>query len=158
MSAKYGLVKISASDVIRKEIERHTEVGEALARVPLGHLCPDELVIGLMRDRLMGTDCRMNGWVMEGFPRNAKQAVAMVSLGFEPSHVFFLNASDALVYSRLEERRMDPFTGKFYSSFIPPPSDEIRLRLTQDPIDDPEVVKVRLRQYKENSTALMAEF
>jgi len=151
-------VKISCSDVIRREIERHTEVGEALARVPLGRLAPDDLVIGLMRNRLLETDCRMNGWIMEGFPRNAAQATAMVSLGFEPSHVFFLNASDALVYSRLEERRMDPFTGKFYSSFIPPPSDEIRLRLIKDPADEPDVIKIRLRQYKENSTALMAEF
>jgi len=152
------LVKLSASEVIRAEIDKHTEVGEALARTPLGHFAPDELVIGLMRDRLLETDCRMNGWIMEGFPRNANQATAMISLGFDPSHVFFLNASDALVYSRLEERRMDPVTGNCYSSYQPPPSDEIRLRLIQDPADDPEVTKVRLRLYKENSTALMAEF
>lgn len=59
--------------------------------------------------------------------------------------MFFLNASDALVYSRMEERKVDPISGIYYSGNNPPPNDEVRLRLLQDPADEADTVKIRLR-------------
>jgi adenylate kinase len=92
-------------------------------------------MIDMVRRRMAETDCRLNGWVMEGFPRNQDQVTALNQMGETPTHAFFLNAGDALVFQRLEDRVIDPITGESYNESKPTLDDAVRNRLAHDPYD-----------------------
>lgn len=159
LSQRYGLVLVSTSQLLKDQIQRKTDIGRRLAAIiQEGSLVPSDIVTELVRSRLEETDCKVNGWVLEAAPKTMEQAQAFKSFHITPTHVFFLEAPDALVYDRVAQRRLDPLTGTYYDGLNPPPSDEVRNRLIQLPEDAHEVVKRRLGNYKSNSTRLHAEF
>lgn len=159
LAVRYGLTLVSTSQLLRDQINRKSEIGKNIAAImSTGDMIPDFIITELVRNRLQETDCKMNGWVLDGFPKTIEQVRSLKEFKIHPSHVFFLESSDALVYERIEQRRLDPITGKFYSISNVPEDDILRERLITLEEDSHESARKRLQNYKENSTKLHAEF
>jgi adenylate kinase len=152
----YGVVHLSTGDMLRAAVADKTEVGmEAKGFMERGELVPDEVIIGIVKDRLAESDCKENGWLLDGFPRTEAQAKALESAGITPNKVLFLNVPDEMLIERVVGRRTDPETGKIYHmTFSPPESEEIAARLTQRSDDTEEKVKVRLEAFHEHMTSV----
>lgn len=76
---------------------------------------PDDLVISLVKERLDKTDCKVNGWILDGCPTSLEQLNRLKDFGLTPQLVVALELSDELVYERIEQRRFDPVDGKYYN-------------------------------------------
>ena len=111
-----------------------------------------------MNSALDNTDCKVHGWVLDGFPETKEQSDALDTIGIRLSHVIFLDAADDVVYSRIDDRKIDPQTGIAYSPHTAPPSDEIANRMIVAPEDSHEAVKSRLARYKENVAELNEKY
>lgn len=99
---KYGVCHVSTGDMLRAEIKRGTPLGkQAKDTISHGGLLPDRLMVRMVRKRLNHDErCQTNGWLLDGFPRTAGQALTMLSAGLIPHHVVVLNASGATLLSR----------------------------------------------------------
>uniref|UniRef100_A0A803KZX6 adenylate kinase n=1 Tax=Chenopodium quinoa TaxID=63459 RepID=A0A803KZX6_CHEQI len=136
---KYGLVHIAAGDLLRAEISSGSENGKrAKEYMDKGQLVPDEIVVMMVKDRLMQPDSQEKGWILDGYPRSLSQAIALKDFGFQPDLFILLEVPEELLVERVVGRRLDPVTGKIYHlTYSPPESDEIASRLTQR-FDDTE--------------------
>ncbi|GAU45696.1 hypothetical protein TSUD_268280 [Trifolium subterraneum] len=136
---KYGLVHVAAGDLLRAEIETGSENGKrAKEYMEKGQLVPDEIVVMMVRDRLLKPDSAENGWLLDGYPRSLSQATALKELGFKPDIFILLEVSEDILVERVVGRRLDPVTGKIYHlKYSPPETKEIADRLTQR-FDDTE--------------------
>jgi adenylate kinase len=145
----YGVVHLSTGDMLRAAVAAGTEVGkEAKGYMESGKLVPDDVIIGIVKDRLAEKDCLECGWLLDGFPRTEAQAKALENAGIVPNKVLFLNVPDELLVERVVGRRSDPETGKIYHlKYSPPESEEIAARLTQRADDTEEKVKPRLEAF-----------
>jgi adenylate kinase len=111
---------------------------------------PDEVIIGVVKDRLLQPDCQTQGWLLDGFPRTKAQAEALASFGVSPSAFVLLNVPDELLVERVVGRRTDPETGKIYHlKYSPPPPDVPVDRLVQRSDDTEEKIKVTDTTHKE---------
>jgi adenylate kinase len=114
---------------------------------------PDEVIIGVVKDRLLQSDCQSKGWLLDGFPRTKAQAEALASFNVSPSAFVLLNVPDELLVERVVGRRTDPDTGKIYHlKYSPPPADVPLDRLVHRSDDTEEKIKVggwvgRLRRH-----------
>ncbi|CAG9312031.1 unnamed protein product [Blepharisma stoltei] len=159
LSVRYGLTLVSTSQLLRDQINRKSEIGKNIAAImSTGDMVPDFIITELVRNRLQETDCKMNGWILDGFPKTVEQVRSLKEFKIQPSHVFFLESSDALIYERIEQRRLDPVTGKYYSVAALPDDQNLRDRLVILEEDSHEAARKRLQNYKEHSTKLHAEF
>jgi len=159
LAKRYGLTLVSTSQLLRDQINRKSEIGKNIAAImSTGDMIPDFIITELVRNRLQETDCKMNGWILDGFPKTIEQVRSLKEFKIHPSHVFFLESSDALVYERCEQRRLDPSTGRFYSIGALPEDQSIIDRLIVLEEDSHESVRRRLQNYKEHATKLHAEF
>lgn len=94
---KLGLVPVSVSQLLMGQVERKTEVGKEVAdSLKLGKMVSDEIIFGLLKNRLERADCRLNGYVLEGFPKNENQLRMMDSLELKlkPFHYFILKCDE----------------------------------------------------------------
>jgi adenylate kinase len=156
---KYGLTFISTNQLLRDQINKKTEAGRnAAATINTGERVPDYLIAQLVMNRLQEPDCRINGWVLDGYPKTVDQLQYMREFKVLPTHVIFLDCPDNLVYERTEKRRLDPTTGEFYSILHLPEDEDIRSRLIQLNEDTHEVVKKRLSSYKESLIKIHSEY
>lgn len=129
IAQRYGLAYVSSVQLLRDQVQRRTELGQRIGKMmAAGELIPDDISAELVRTRLSETDCLMNGWVLDGFPKTLGQALALKHHKIIPSHVFFLEAGDALVYERLEQRRLDPVTGNYFNAFDVNVPEEVKQR------------------------------
>jgi adenylate kinase len=112
----------------------------------------------IVRSRLQEPDCRMNGWVLDGYPKTIEQAKALREFKITPNHVIFLECPDAVVYERVENRRIDPSTGLYYNVVNMPDDENLRNRLVHLNEDTHEYVRKRLASYKEHVTRIHAEY
>ena len=112
--AKYGVCHISTGDMLRAEIKRGTTLGkQAKETISHGGLLPDRLMVRLVRKRLNHDErCQTSGWLLDGFPRTAGQALTMLSAGLIPHHVVVLNASGTTLLSRALGRWIAPHSHK----------------------------------------------
>lgn len=153
------LVHISSGNLLRSEIECGTETGKiAQGYMHDGKLVPDSLIVGMVRRRLQQEDCILNGWLLDGFPRNREQAMALDAEGFSPDVFILLECPDEVLIERVEGRRIDPATNATYHlTFNPPPEDDQALmdRLEHRDDDTREVVKPRLESYHGYIGAIM---
>mmetsp|Transcript_6760 Transcript_6760/g.8755 ORF Transcript_6760/g.8755 Transcript_6760/m.8755 type:complete len:287 (-) Transcript_6760:928-1788(-) len=153
---KFGVVHLSTGDMLRAAVAAKTEVG-TLAKefMDSGKLVPDEVIIGVVKDRLGEDDCASQGWLLDGFPRTPAQAAALADAGISADCFIFLNVPDEILVERVVGRRTDPETGKIYHmAFSPPEDEEIKARLEQRSDDTEEKVKVRLEQFYANVEAV----
>ncbi|GJN12653.1 hypothetical protein PR202_ga30948 [Eleusine coracana subsp. coracana] len=160
IKAKYGVVHISAGDLLRAEIAAGTENGkQAKEFMEKGQLVPDEIVVNMVKDRLLQPDAQENGWLLDGYPRSYSQAMALETLNIRPDIFLLLEVPDELLVERVVGRRLDPETGKIYHlKYSPPESEEIAARLTQRFDDTEEKVKLRLETYYNNVGSLLSTY
>ena len=159
LAEKYGLVHVSTNQLLLDQIHRRTDLGRQISKLlNSGELIPETITIELVNSALDNTDCKVHGWVLDGFPETKEQSDALDTIGIRLSHVFFLDAADDVVYHRIDDRKIDPQTGIAYSPNTAAPSDEIANRLIVAPEDSHEAVKSRLARYKENVAELNEKY
>lgn len=151
-----GVVHLSTGDMLRAAVAAQSEVGiTAKEFMDAGKLVPDEVIIGVVQDRLTQSDCQDKGWLLDGFPRTRAQADALAEAGVSADCFLFLNVPDSVLVERVVGRRTDPVTGKIYHmTFSPPDDEEVLARLEQRSDDTEEKVKVRLEQFHANVEAV----
>ena len=145
--------QISTGDMLRSALSQGTELGlEAKKYMEAGQLVPDDVIIGLIRDRLKESDAS-HGVLFDGFPRTIPQADALESIT-EISAVISIEVPDEHIINRIVGRRMDPETGEIYHVSFKPPHPEIEHRLIQRKDDNEETVRMRLSAYHEQTKPL----
>jgi len=167
MSERFGVPQISTGDMLREAVKRGTEMGKkAKAFMDQGGLVPDEVVIGIVRDRLTATDCAQ-GFILDGFPRTIPQAEALDAvlhdLGKAITTVLSLEVDEADLMDRLCGRRTCPGCGAmFHIRFNPPKAegvcDQCGGALIQRDDDKEETIKARLVNYKKSTEPLIGYY
>ncbi|KAL2329390.1 hypothetical protein Fmac_022817 [Flemingia macrophylla] len=155
---QYGLVHVAAGDLLRAEIATGSENGKrAKQYMEKGQLVPDEIVVMMVKDRLLQPDSKENGWLLDGYPRSLSQATKLKGFGFEPDIFLLLEVSEDVLVERVVGRRLDPVTGKIYHlKYSPPETEEIAARLTQRFDDTEEKVKLRLNTHHQNVESVLS--
>ena len=159
VSQKYGIPSVSTGAIIREAIKNGTEMGlAAKAYAESGALVPDEVVIGIIKDRLAQGDCR-NGFILDGFPRTVPQAEALEKMGVVIDVVISIEVPDEAIVRRMSGRRVCPACGASYHVEYRPSKDGVtcdacgsELGIRKD--DDPDVVRKRLVQYHDQTEPL----
>lgn len=151
ISAKYKIPAISTGAIIREAIQQGTEMGKsAKSYIDSGALVPDEVVIGIIKDRLSQPDCA-NGFILDGFPRTVPQAKALDEMGVEITDVISIEVPDQKILKRMGGRRVCKKCGATYhTEYNPSPNGEkcaCGEELTIRSDDDPAVVSQRLETY-----------
>ncbi|MBA0659831.1 hypothetical protein Gotri_010922, partial [Gossypium trilobum] len=166
ITQKYGLVHIAAGDLLRAEVAAASENGKlAKEYMEKGELVPNEIVVMMVKERLLQPDSQQRGWLLDGYPRSSSQAAALEDYGIRPDVFILLDVSEDILVERVVGRRLDPLTGKIYHlKYSPPENDEIASRLTQR-FDDTEekaclifLVKLRLRTHHQNVDAVLSVY
>lgn len=160
---KYNIPQISTGDMLRAAIKAGTELGLAAKKVmDAGGLVSDDIMIGLVRDRLKESDCA-NGYLFDGFPRTIAQADAMKEAGIDVDYVLEFDVPDELIVERMSGRRSHPASGRVYHiKFNPPKADNID-DVTGEPLvqrddDKPETVMKRLAVYHNQTEVLLGYY
>ena len=148
-----GKPQVSTGDMLRDSVARETSLGaKAQNFMSQGLLVPDEIIIGLIEERLKSSDAS-DGVLFDGFPRTIPQAEALADIT-NVSAVISIEVPDEDIIERIVGRRMDPQTGEiFHITFRPPPS-EISHRLIQRKDDTEETVRQRLASYHKQTKPL----
>lgn len=149
--ATYRIPHISSGDMLREAVKEGTALGvQADGFMKSGQLVPDEVVIGMILERIAKPDCA-GGFMLDGFPRTLPQAealdVAMRKAGVTLEAVVLIEIPDQLVIDRLSGRRTDPVTGTIYHMIFNPPPAEIASRLVQRKDDTVEAAVTRVAKY-----------
>jgi adenylate kinase len=148
---RLGITHISTGDMFRAAVKAGTAMGkEAEKYMSKGHLVPDEVVIGMVLERIAQPDCA-DGFMLDGFPRTLAQAealdVALTDNGLAMDAVVVIDVADELIVERITGRRSDPDTGKIYHlTFNPPPADVVD-RLVHRKDDTEEACVARLEKF-----------
>ncbi|TYI83513.1 hypothetical protein E1A91_D05G298100v1 [Gossypium mustelinum] len=160
ITQKYGLVHIAAGDLLRAEVAAASENGKlAKEYMEKGELVPNEIVVMMVKERLLQPDSQQRGWLLDGYPRSSSQAAALEDYGIRPDLFILLDVSEDILVERVVGRRLDPLTGKIYHlKYSPPENDEIASRLTQRFDDTEEKVKLRLRTHHQNVDAVLSVY
>ncbi len=164
ISSSFSIPQISTGDMLREAVKKGTEMGlKAKGFMDAGGLVPDEVVIGIVRDRLKAKDCD-KGFILDGFPRTIPQAQALdrvvKELGKEIRVVLSLEVDEKELLERLTGRRTCTACGAMYHvRFNPPKSDgkcdKCRTALIQRDDDKEETIKARLVNYKKSTEPLL---
>lgn len=159
ISALLGIPTVSTGAMIREAIKNGTEMGrQASAYTERGALVPDEVVNGIVKERLSQEDCR-KGWILDGFPRTLPQAEALKKMRIRVDAVVSLEIADEKIVDRMTGRRVCPECGETYhvTSNPSPAGDrcgKCGAALTVRRDDAPEVVLSRLEVYHAQSEPL----
>jgi adenylate kinase len=156
---RFKIPHISTGDMLRAAAKAGTELGKkADGFMKSGELVPDELVIGLVIERIGEKDCS-GGFMLDGFPRTRPQAEAldaeMTRAGYQLDTVLLIEVPDELIVDRITGRRMDPETGEIYHIEFRPPPAEIAERVIQRKDDTEEAVKERLAKYHSETAPIV---
>lgn len=148
---RFGIPHVSSGDMLRAAVKAGTELGRTAKQyMDAGALVPDEVVIGLVIERVGQPDARA-GFLLDGFPRTKPQAealdVAMKEAGVNLDRVVLIEVKDELIVERITGRRSDPETGKIYHLTFNPPPAEVRDRLVHRSDDTEEACRARLEKY-----------
>ena len=119
------MVHISTRQLLKNEIKRSPEVGKIISQcLDSGELVPDNIINPLIEKRMKQSDCKVNGWIMEGFPYSRSQINLLKALKIKPSLVIILNCDEETCVRHRTNVRVDPQTGIEYNILDSPPSDE----------------------------------
>ena len=165
LSARLGVPHISTGDMLREAVREGTELGlQAKAVMDRGNLVPDELLTGLVRERISKPDCA-GGFILDGYPRNLAQAATLdgllLALGKGPVAALELDVPDEALVARLGARRSCPGCGMVYNLASSRPAKEGVCDRCQGGLilrddDRPETIRERLRVYHEKTAPLTA--
>lgn len=157
----FGIPKISTGDMLRAAVAAGTELGrEAKKIMDSGGLVSDDIILGLVRDRISDPDCA-NGFLFDGFPRTIPQAEGLARIGVEIDHVIEIAVEDEEIVRRMSGRRVHPGSGRTYHVEFNPPrkeglDDETGEPLVQRDDDKEATVRERLKVYHEQTKPLVA--
>ncbi|HJV02072.1 MAG TPA: adenylate kinase [Burkholderiaceae bacterium] len=160
---KYNIPQISTGDMLRAAIKAGTEMGLAAKKVmDAGGLVSDDIIIGLVKDRLKEADCA-NGYLFDGFPRTIAQADAMKEAGVAVDYVLEIDVPDDLIVERMSGRRSHPGSGRVYHVKFNPPKVEGKDDVTGEDLvqrddDKVETVQKRLDVYHNQTEVLLGYY
>lgn len=160
---KLSIPTISTGNIIREAMKNGTEMGlKAKAAVEAGKLVSDDVVIGIIKERLSQDDCK-KGFILDGFPRTIPQAEALDNLGVEIDCVLDIDVKDEAIAARLGGRRVCPACGASYHLDYKKPAkdgicDACGEALIQRKDDSPETVLDRLAIYHEQTEPLKSYY
>ncbi len=163
LTKKYNIPQISTGDMLRAAIKAGTEMGKlAKKAMDTGQLVTDEIIIGLVKDRIAEADC-VNGYLLDGFPRTLPQADAVTSAGIEIDAVIEIDVPDSEIVTRMAGRRAHLASGRTYHLVYNPPKvegkdDETGEDLVQRDDDKENVVLDRLKVYHELTQPLIGYY
>jgi adenylate kinase len=154
-----GITQISTGDLLRAAVKAGMALGKkAKAYMDSGALVPDELVIGLLKERIAKDDCK-RGFILDGFPRTIPQAEELDESGVEIDKVINFSAPDDLIIRRITGRRTSKSTGKIYNIHLEcapnPPKGHPKDDLQQRDDDKEEVIRKRLVHYQKMTAPLV---
>ncbi len=153
---KFNIPQISTGDMLRAAVKAGTPLGlEAKKVMDAGGLVSDDIIIGLVKDRLKEPDCA-NGYLFDGFPRTIPQADAMKEAGVAIDYVLEIDVPDDAIIERMSGRRVHPASGRSYHVKFNPPKvegkdDATGEDLVQRDDDKEETVKKRLAVYHDQT-------
>ena len=160
---KYNIPQISTGDMLRAAIKAGTELGLAAKKVmDAGGLVSDDIMIGLVKNRLQDADCA-NGYLFDGFPRTIAQADAMKESGINIDYVLEIAVPDESIVERMSGRRSHPGSGRVYHIKFNPPKVDNLDDLTGEPLiqrddDKAETVMKRLSVYHNQTEVLLGYY
>lgn len=157
---KFNIPQISTGDMLRAAVKAGTPLGLAAKKVmDAGGLVSDEIIIGLVKDRLKQEDCA-KGYLFDGFPRTIPQADAMKEAGVAIDYVLEIDVPDEVIVERMSGRRVHPASGRTYHVKFNPPKvpgrdDVTGEELIQRDDDHEATVQKRLAVYHEQTEVLI---
>ncbi|MDK9724487.1 MAG: adenylate kinase [Sterolibacteriaceae bacterium MAG5] len=157
---KFGIPQISTGDMLRAAVKAGTPLGlEAKKIMDAGGLVRDDIIIGLVKDRLKEPDCA-KGYMFDGFPRTIPQAEAMKEAGVPIDYVLEIDVPDSEIVTRMSGRRVHVASGRTYHVKFNPPKVEGKDDVTGEPLiqrddDQEETVKKRLDVYHSQTKPLV---
>lgn len=160
LTKAFDIPQISTGDMLRAAIKAGTELGVlAKSFMDSGKLVTDEIIIGLVKERITADDCK-NGFLLDGFPRTVPQADALKEAGVAIDAVIEIDVPDGVIVERMSGRRAHLASGRTYHIVYNPPKvegkdDETGEDLVQRDDDKAEVVFDRLRVYHEQTSPLV---
>ncbi len=160
---KFGIPQISTGDMLRAAVKAGTPLGMAAKKVmDSGALVSDDIIIGLVKERLTQPDCA-GGYLFDGFPRTIPQAEAMKDAGVALDYVLEIAVPDSAIVARMSGRRVHLASGRVYHVTHNPPKVAGRDDLTGDDLiqrddDKEETVKFRLKVYHDQTEVLLGYY
>ncbi len=157
---RYGIPQISTGDMLRAAVKEGTPLGKEAKKVmDSGGLMSDDIILGLIKERLQKPDCA-NGFLFDGFPRTIPQAEALKEEGITLDFVVEIDVDDDEIIKRMSGRRVHPASGRTYHVIFNPPRIEGRDDLTDEPLiqrddDKEETVRKRLEVYHSQTKPLV---
>lgn len=163
LTKSFNIPQISTGDMLRAAIKAGTELGkQAKAAIDAGQLVTDEIIIGMVKERIAEDDCA-NGFLFDGFPRTIPQADALKTAEIEIDAVIEIDVSDEVIVERMSGRRAHLASGRTYHIVYNPPKEEGKDDETGEELvlrddDKPEVVQDRLDVYHEQTKPLIGYY
>ncbi|ETF00279.1 adenylate kinase [Advenella kashmirensis W13003] len=160
ITRKYGIPQISTGDMLRAAVKAQTPVGlEAKQVMDNGGLVSDDIIIRLVKDRLLEDDCK-KGYLFDGFPRTIPQADALKNADIGLDYVIEIDVPEEDIIERMSGRRVHPASGRTYHLRFNPPKVEGKDDLTGESLvqrddDQEETVKKRLEVYRNQTRPLV---
>lgn len=160
ITEKYAIPQISTGDMLRAAVRAGTPLGiEAKKVMDAGGLVSDEIILGLIRERIAQPDCA-RGFLLDGFPRTIAQAEGLKAMGVDLDYVVEIAVEDEEIVRRMSGRRVHPGSGRTYHVLYNPPRVDGLDDVTGEPLvqrdDDQEVtVRTRLAVYHEQTKPLV---
>ena len=157
---RYNIPHISTGNMLREAIDAGTKLGlEAKSLMDAGILVSDEVIVGLVEERISSPDCSM-GFLFDGFPRTIPQAEALVQRGIAIDAVVEIDVPDDDIINRMSGRRMHPASGRNYHIIFNPPKVEGKDDATGEDLiqredDKPDTVRDRLKVYQDQTSPLI---
>ncbi|MCK9989319.1 MAG: adenylate kinase [Rugosibacter sp.] len=160
ITKKFNIAQISTGDMLRAAVKAGTPLGQEAKKImDAGGLVSDDIIIGLVKERLKEADCA-NGYLLDGFPRTIPQAEAMKAEGVAIDYVVEIDVPDSEIVMRMGGRRVHPGSGRTYHVVFNPPKVEGEDDITGEPLiqrddDREETVKKRLEVYRAQTLPLV---
>ncbi len=160
---RYGIPQISTGDMLRAAVKAGTPLGiEARKVMDAGGLVSDDIILGLVKERIAEDDCA-NGFLFDGFPRTLAQAEALREQGVDIDAVVEIDVPDEEIIRRMSGRRVHPASGRTYHIVFNPPreegkDDETGEALVQRDDDKEETVRKRLQVYHDQTEPLIGYY
>jgi adenylate kinase len=160
LKENYQIPQISTGDMLRAAVKSGTELGlKAKGFMDSGGLVPDDVIIGLVKERIKESDCE-KGFLFDGFPRTIPQADAMKEAGVPIDAVVDINVPDEEIIKRMSGRRAHLASGRTYHIIFNPPKEEGKDDVTGEPLvqrddDKEETVRKRLEVYHDQTEPLI---
>ncbi|MGR8941248.1 MAG: adenylate kinase [Gammaproteobacteria bacterium] len=163
ITQKHGIPQISTGDMLRAAVRAGTPLGvEAKKVMDAGGLVSDDIILGLIKERITQDDCA-NGFLLDGFPRTIAQAEGLKAMGIEITHVVEIAVDDEEIVKRMAGRRVHPASGRSYHVIFNPPKVEGVDDVTGEPLiqrddDKEDTVRRRLQVYHEQTKPLVGYY